>query len=148
MQYAITLTPDTNGTFLIQCRDFSELASAADSFEEAFNEGLDALETCFMMYMDCRRPIPAPTPAQDGEQLIDVPIKVAMKVALYNEMLAQGVTKAEMARRLDGFQASIDRILSLRHATRLDTLEAAFAALGKRLELHVTCKTKQWSSPP
>ncbi len=42
-----------------------------------------------------------------------------------------------MAQRLDEFQASIDRVLSLHHSTRLDTLEAAFAALGKRLALQV-----------
>lgn len=136
MNYALRLEPEDGG-YVITSRDFPELTSEADSFEEALSEGLDALETCFMMYMDCRRPIPAPTPAQDGEEVIFVPTKVATKVALYNEMLAQGVTKAEMARRLDGFQASIDRILSLRHSTKLETLEAAFAALGKRLELHV-----------
>lgn len=137
MQYAVTLTPDTNGTYLIKCRDFPELTSCGIDVADCLKEGLDAIETCFMMYMDCRRPIPAPTPAQDGEEVIFVPTKVATKVALYNEMLAQGVTKAEMARRLDGFQASIDRILSIRHSTKLETLEAAFAALGKRLELHV-----------
>jgi antitoxin HicB len=90
MQYAVTLTPDTNGTYLIKCRDFPELTSCGTSVEDCCKEGLDALETCFMMYIDCRRPIPAPTLAQDGEQRISVPLKVAMKVALYNEMLAKG----------------------------------------------------------
>ena len=89
------------------------------------------------MYMDDRRSIPKPTAIQANEHLVYVPIKVATKVVLYNEMLSQGITKAEMARRLDGFQASVDRILSIKHATKLETLEAAFAVLGKRLDVAV-----------
>lgn len=137
MQYAVTLTPDTNDTFMVKCRDFPELVSCGDHVDDALKEALDAIETCFIMYMDDRRPIPAPTPAQAGEHLVYVPIKVATKIALYNEMLTQGISKAEMARRLDGFQASVDRILSIKHSTKLETLEAAFAALGKRLNVAV-----------
>lgn len=137
MQYAVTLTPDTNNTYMVKCRDLPELISCGDSIEDALKEALDAIETCFMMYMDDRRSIPTPTAIQANEHLVYVPIKVATKVVLYNEMLSQGITKAEMARRLDGFQASVDRILSIKHATKLETLEAAFAVLGKRLDVAV-----------
>lgn len=136
MQYAVQIVPDS-GCYLVSCRDFPELNSVGDTEAEALREALDAIETCFMMYMDDRRAIPVPSAAQADEHLVYVPIKVATKVALYNEMLAQGVTKAEMARRLTGYQASVDRILSIRHSTKLETLEAAFAVLGKRLDIAV-----------
>jgi antitoxin HicB len=52
-------------------------------------------------------------------------------------MRSQGVGKAELARRLNCHLPQIDRLLDLRHASRLDQIEAAFAALKKRLSIEV-----------
>lgn len=137
MQYIVTLEHDTNGSYLVLCPDIPEMVSVGDTVEDALKEALDGLETAFMIYMDERRAIPMPTPAKEGDYTVRIPVKVAAKVLLFNEMIAQKVTKAEMARRLDGFQASADRILSIKHSTKLETLEAAFAVLGKHLDLQV-----------
>ena len=48
-------------------------------------------------------------------------------------MRAQRVGKAELGRRLNCHLPQIDRLLDLGHDSRLDQLEAALAALGKRL---------------
>ncbi len=48
-----------------------------------------------------------------------------------------GVTKAELARRLGWHGPQVDRLLDLNHASRLDQIEAALAALGKRLQVTV-----------
>lgn len=137
MEYVVTLTWDTNNTYWVQCPDIPEMNSVGDTVDEALKEALDGLETAFMIYMDERRAIPMPTPAKESDYKVRIPVKVAAKVLLFNEMIAQKVTKAEMARRLDGFQASADRILSIKHSTKLETLEAAFAVLGKHLDLRV-----------
>lgn len=137
MQYIVTLEPDTNGSYLVLCPDIPEMVSVGNTVEDALKEALDGLETAFMIYMDDRRAIPMPTQAKEGDYTVRIPVKVAAKVLLFNEMIAQKVTKAEMARRLDGFQASADRILSIKHSTKLETLEAAFAVLGKHLDLQV-----------
>lgn len=137
MEYVVTLTADTNDTYWVQCPDIPEMNSVGDSVEEALKEALDGLETAFIIYMEQRRKIPMPTAANAGDYTVRIPVKVAAKVLLFNEMLAQKVTKAEMARRLEGFQASADRLLSIKHSTKLETLEAAFAALGKHLDVRV-----------
>ena len=137
MEYIVTLEPDTNGSYLVLCPDIPEMVSVGNTVDEALKEALDGLETAFLIYMDDRRAIPMPTAAKAGDYTVRIPVKVAAKVLLFNEMIAQKVTKAEMARRLDGFQASADRILSIKHSTKLETLEAAFAVLGKHLDLHV-----------
>ena len=137
MEYVVTLEPDTNGSYLVLCPDIPEFVSVGDTVEDALKEALDGLETAFMIYMDERRAIPMPKAANAGDYTARIPVKVAAKVLLFNEMIAQKVTKAEMARRLDGFQASADRILSIKHSTKLETLEAAFAVLGKHLDLRV-----------
>jgi antitoxin HicB len=58
-------------------------------------------------------------------------------LALYTAMLAAKVGKAEMARRLNCHLPQIDRLLDLRHASRLDQLEAAFRALGKQISVEI-----------
>lgn len=47
------------------------------------------------------------------------------------------VNKAEPARRLNCHMPQVDRLLDLRHASRLDQMEAAFRALGKQLSVDV-----------
>ena len=64
------------------------------------------------------------------------PLLVA-KVELYDATLTQQVNKAELGRRLHWHLPQVDRVLDVRHASRLDQLEQALAAVGKRLELHV-----------
>jgi antitoxin HicB len=48
------------------------------------------------------------------------------------------IGKAELARRLNCHLPQVDRLLDLRHASRLDRLEAAFRALGKQLSVQVS----------
>jgi len=45
--------------------------------------------------------------------------------------LASGIRKAELARRLGIPKTTVDRLFDLDRHTRLDQIEAAFAALGK-----------------
>jgi len=61
----------------------------------------------------------------------------AAKVDLYEAFQASGLKKAEFARRVGISKTHIERLFSLRHRSRLDQLEAAFAVLGKRLHVEV-----------
>lgn len=137
MYYPATFTPDTNNTFLVEFRDIAEAVGVGETFDEAYQSALDGLETAFSIYMEKRQPIPAPSEAQDGEHAIYLPVAVQTKIALYHEMLAQGITKAELARRLSVGQKRIDRLWDLSHSTKLEFLEKAFGAVGKRLQLAV-----------
>jgi antitoxin HicB len=47
------------------------------------------------------------------------------------------VTPEALARRLNCHMPQIDRLVDLRHASRLDQLEAAFRALGKQLSVEI-----------
>ena len=136
MNYAIRITPDS-GAYTVICRDLPELNSVGYSVDEAFKEALDGIETVLMIYMEDRKPIPVPSAPDAGERVIHLPVSVVAKVALYNEMLSQRVSKAEMARRLGWHQAQVDRLLSLRHSTKLASIESAFEAIGKHLQIAV-----------
>ncbi len=95
----------------------------------------DALVTAFDFYFEDRCPVPMPS--ANGEEFIDVPASVAAKVLLLNAMIATGTTPAQLARRLGTRPQEVNRIVTLNHATKIDTIEAALKALGKRLEITV-----------
>jgi antitoxin HicB len=55
------------------------------------------------------------------------------KTALHDAMREQGMGRAELARRLRWHLPQVNRVLDLRHASRMEQVEAALAALGLRL---------------
>jgi antitoxin HicB len=59
------------------------------------------------------------------------------KTALYDAMREQGVGRAELARRLRWHLPRVARLLDPRHASRVEHVEAALAALGLRLIVDV-----------
>ncbi|EMI9071367.1 type II toxin-antitoxin system HicB family antitoxin [Acinetobacter baumannii] len=121
--------------FIVSSSELPELNSVGYTLEEALSEALDGIETVFEIYMDERKAIPLPSKGKKGEYAVHLPVRVAAKVRLYNEMISQNVTKAELARRLGWLQKQADRLLSLKHSTKLESIESAFQALGKDLDI-------------
>jgi antitoxin HicB len=117
--------------------DIPEALTSGDTIEQAREMAADALATAMEFYFEDGRPVPLPSKAKRGQHLVELPASVSAKVLLLNEMIAQGVTQAELARRLNTRKQEVQRIVNLDHATKIDTIEAAFRALGKRLELTV-----------
>ncbi|HEV2134854.1 MAG TPA: hypothetical protein VGR47_11515 [Terracidiphilus sp.] len=95
----------------------------------------DALETALDFYFDDRRPVPMPSRPNRGQPVVELPPSVAAKVLLLNEMLRQKVRPAELARRIGATKQEVSRLTDLRHSTKIDTIDAALRALGKRLYL-------------
>lgn len=121
----------------VTCRDIPELHSAGDDEEEALLEAVDGLETAISIYVDQRRPIPAPSEARPGERLVRLPALTVAKVALWNAMMEQGVGKAELARRLGVHMPQVDRLVDILHNSKIDQVEHALYLLGKRLQVTV-----------
>ena len=136
LAFTIELTADDNGTFLITCPDLPEVTSFAADEAEAEMRARDAIETVLQARIDDGDAIPAPSPTLPGRHVV-LPALTAAKVALYSAMRAQGVGKAELARRLGWHGPQVDRLLDLGHASRLPQLERALAALGLQLDVMV-----------
>lgn len=132
MRYPVKFEHDETG-WCVSFPDIPEALTGGDTREEALSLAQDALVTAFDFYFEDRRPVPMPS--SDGEEFIDVPASVAAKVLLLNAMIATGTTPAELARRLGTRPQEVNRIVTLNHATKIDTIEAALKALGKRLEI-------------
>ena len=131
MLYPVVLTPDDNDTVFATFPDFPEAHTFGDDKVEALTRAVDALETIIDAYIRDRRLVPMPS-AIKGEWVV-LPALVDAKVQIYNSMLQQRVGKAELARRLKVHLPQVDRLLDLRHGSKVDQLEAAADALGGRL---------------
>ncbi|WP_151980758.1 type II toxin-antitoxin system HicB family antitoxin [Acinetobacter guerrae] len=137
MEYPVKIVPEGDA-FIVTCRDLPEVNSVGYSKEEAMTEALDGIETALMIYyMDGKKKIPLPSEPEFEEYKVHLPAQVAVKAALYNEMIKQKVTRAELGRRLNWKQAQVNRLWSLDHSTKLESIEAAFNAIGKDLEFVV-----------
>ena len=79
-----------------------------------------------------------PLPGATTAFSIELPMHTSLKMLLYRVMRERKLRKASLARRLGWKGPQVDRLFDLRHASRLDQLEAAFAALGKRIEVVVS----------
>jgi antitoxin HicB len=136
MQYPATFTPDTGG-FVVTFRDIPEAITQGDDEAEAMAMALDVLPFAIESYFDEKRAVPPPSKPLPGERLVDLPLSVSAKVLLLNEMLAQAIRPAELARRMNTKPQEINRLLDLHHRTKIDTIWQAMAALGKRLDFKV-----------
>ena len=134
MEYPVTLTKDDNDTYLVTFPDFPEAQTFGDDRDDALARAVDALATAIDAYIKDRRDIPAPS---RGRLTVEVPSLTAVKLELYAAMRVNRVGKAELARRLDWHLPQVDRLLDVRHASRLDQMERALSVLGKRIVLSV-----------
>ena len=135
--YAIRFEKDSAPGVAVFCRDLPELNSYGDDRDHAVSEALDAIETALSVYVDQRRAIPPATAPQDGEHVVHLPVVIVAKIALWNSMIERGMKKAELCRLLGVHQAQGDRLVDFLHTSKIEQLEAALAALGKRLFVSV-----------
>jgi antitoxin HicB len=134
LRYPFRLAKDDNGTLLVTFPDFPEAHTFGDTKEEAEARAVDALETIIDAYIRGRRAVPMPGPAA-GTPSVSLPALVAAKVQLYEAMRTSEIGKAELARRLNVHLPQVDRLLDVRHGSKLDQLEAAARALNGRLDV-------------
>lgn len=134
--YPVTLTPDGD-TVLVTFADVPEALTFGADEEEALLQAVDALETALSFYVEARKPLPVASKPKRGQRTVRPSALEGAKLGVYQAMTEQGIKKAELARRLGWHMPQVDRLLDLRHASRLDQIEAAARALGRHLEVRV-----------
>ena len=134
--YPVKFTQDDNDTILVTSPDFPELTTFGDDDDDALLHAVDALEEVVAARIAERGEIPRPSPAR-GRPMVYLPTQTALKVLLYQSMREKGLRKAELARRLNWHAPQVDRLFDVRHASRLDQIDAAFNVLDLHLEFTV-----------
>jgi antitoxin HicB len=133
-----SLPPDKkDGGFVVTFPDVPEAITQGDTMEEALAMASEALELALTFYTEKGADIPNPGMPRRGMRMVRVPALSDAKLRLYSALRAAGLKKVELARRLKISPSQVDRLLDITHHSKLDQIEAAFAAIGKRLAIQV-----------
>lgn len=162
--YEVIFTPDDNGTLLVTCPDLPEVTTFGEDEEDAMQRAVDAVEEALAARITCHEDIPTPSmpaaatyhglrprnlesgvigllttpsPREKGRRLVHLPPLTTAKVELYRAARAQGVSKAELARRLGWHGPQVDRLFDLNHRSTIEHIDQALRAIGKRLVVKV-----------
>jgi antitoxin HicB len=145
--YRVKLKPDDNGTLLVTCPDLPEVATFGENIPDALKHARDAIEEAIAARIHEGRDLTAPEANRRGyafggspkrrSHAVRLSALTSLKVALYQHLRENEITRAELGRRLNWKRESIDRLFRLNHASRLDQIEAAFGAIDRRLDIEI-----------
>ena len=134
--YPYELTPQPEGGFTITFPDVPEAITQGESEGEAAAMAEGALVTALSFYTDNAERLPHPSPTR-SRPLAYVPPLVAAKLALHEAMLAAGLSNVALAQRLGIDEKAVRRLRDPLHNSRIDQIDAALRALGKRMAIVV-----------
>ena len=137
LDYPVVLDAQPEGGFVVTFPDVPEAITQGEDEQEALLYAVDALETALSFYIDARKPLPAASKAKRRQRTVRPSALEGAKLGVYQAMTEQGIKKAELARRLGWHMPQVDRLFDLRHASRLDQIEAAARVLGRVLEVRI-----------
>src|ERR1700733_2450530 len=95
-RYPVRLEPDTNGTIRVDFPDVPEAHTFGEDIDEALIHAVDARESAVVLYLEDRRDIPKPSPANRKGPSGALPALTEAKLALYSTMRTDGVGKGEL----------------------------------------------------
>lgn len=133
--YRIELEPDDNGTFLVTCPALPEVNSFGEDALEAHVYGAQAIEEALAARIAASQDVPAYD--EEDEHFVRLSLLTTLKLGLYQELRVQGLTRADLMRRMQAKRETIDRLFRLDHASRTDQIEAAMAALGRAVNVTI-----------
>jgi antitoxin HicB len=135
--YLALFEPDLKaGGYTVTFPDFGYGATQGEADDQAMAMAQDLLMLTIGDYIREGKALPVPARHRGAKfRPVPLPALQSAKVDLYTGFLKSGLKKVEFARRIGIPKTHIERLFSLRHHSRLDQIEAALAALGKRLHV-------------
>jgi antitoxin HicB len=153
--YPVVLEADDNGTILVTCPDLPEVTTWGQDEQDALRHAVDAIEEALAGIIARRERIPEPSRpsarvgsarrrklnlaiAAKPNAAVSIPALTPLteaKIALYRAAFDARVSKAELGRRLGWHSPQIDRLFNLNHRSRIEQIDQALRALGKRISV-------------
>ena len=136
--YAAEFEPgDRRGVIVVSFPDVPEAITQGDDMADARAQAEEALGLALLSYP--QRGLPLPKAKAKAKRLITIAVapEVAAKLAVLEAFALAGISKSELARRMEKDEKEVRRILDPRHATKLPAMVDALRALGKRLVIGV-----------
>jgi antitoxin HicB len=135
LAYRVKLEPDDDGSLLVTCRALPEVTTFGADEADALKHARDAIEEAIAARINAGEDIPSGN--VHGPHLVRLEALTSLKVELYLALQNSGVTRAELARRLNWNRESVDRLFRLDHASKLSQIEQAARALKKVVDVHI-----------
>jgi antitoxin HicB len=136
MEYPARFTPE-GGNYVVTFPDVPQAHTFGDTMDEAQAMAAEALELALTFYTEKGTDLPEPGKLKRGMRMVRVPALSEAKFRLYSALRDAGLKKIELARRMKISPGQVDRLLDITHNSKLDQMEAAFAAIGKRLAIEI-----------
>ena len=130
------LEPDPEGGFVITFPDVPEAVTAGATRAEALANAAEALGLALRGVAALGHDLPKRS-RRRGLVPVAVEAADALKLALVEVFRQSGLTKTEFGRRLGKTETEARRILDPDHPTKIATMQAALAALGKSVVVSV-----------
>lgn len=134
---AILTKEESGGAVNVVFPDVPEALTFGMDRAQALRQAVEALESGLSFYVERRQPLPKPGKVKRGMVFVPLSALGAAKAALYEAMLDKRLSKSALARKLNCHLPQIDRLIDLSHASKLEQVERALLALGKRLVVDV-----------
>ena len=119
--------------FVVSYPDIPWAHTGGFTFKESLILAEDCLVVALAHYVDHGEEIPAPSPYQDGQELLTVQPVIAAQLDLYTAMREQNLTRADLAKRLGISSEDADSLLSLDYRTPIVQVARALKAVGCEL---------------
>jgi antitoxin HicB len=135
LAYSAYLERDGPSEWALVVPDVPEATFGASSKKDVWANAAGVLALALCSYPDRKLPFPAAGPPQNNAEMITIPATESAKLFIRQAMASQDLTVADLARMFEIDHKSARRVVSLRHNTRMDFLEAVLAKLGVRVAL-------------
>lgn len=136
LEYPVDLQPDPEGGFVVTLPDIPGAVTEGADRAEALAQARQCARAMLSALVEDREPIPLPGPP-DGRPSVRLPALDELKIQLYLAMRADGVSQAELGRRLGRDRKEVFRLLDLTYVSKLPQIEEALAALGREARVDV-----------
>jgi antitoxin HicB len=130
--WPVDLEREEDGGYVATLPDIGYGATQGDTLAEALAQAEDMLDEAVLGMMAHNEEVPSPS-LPEGRPTVALPPLSAAKLEAYRAMRAAGLNKRQLAERLGWRPSQVTRLFDGRHASRLDQIEAALQALGRRL---------------
>ena len=137
LSYPAKLSPEPKGAFTAMFPDLPEAITCGANLDDALHQAADCLACALAGRMVDGMEIPRPSRPGMSQRLIQVPLYLAPKVALYMAMRESKVNNRQLARKLGVSETVVRWMLNPRRHSKPEQMEAALEALGKRIQLMV-----------
>jgi antitoxin HicB len=132
--YPASFLPETSGKgFHVRFPDLPEALTGGADVDDTMVQAADCLAEALAGRIARGDGIPAPSKPKRGQYPVSVPLYLAPKLALYLAMREGGIRNTELAKRLGVSETVVRRMLDPKHNTKPERMQAALAALGKRI---------------